>query len=813
MEINWKNFLDAPLFALIKRLDFVSIVDHLSRLEPGISYINRPDKLGPAFSDQEQIAKLAVDLTERAFQEKGDYISRQEIESHISLIGCRYDSHLHDKAKSACFNLVNHLFVSQEPNHLLTSADLRELRNINPLLSAQKEGLGVVYLINHSSHFDEFIFNIFLDQNGLNMPLFAAGQNMMLTPSLATLFMLGSYVIVRKGASRSYLSSLFHYCQALAEMGKPQGIFLEAWSGGARTRDGSLRYPRRLVTIQGALAARGDVFIQPVVISYSRVPEDRGLSEGRGLSSWVTGSYMLKSLAAKPWRPLYSLAQGLKGLYGRAYVGFGRGRLLSELKNEWEQTPKELALDEFTALYAIKEIAKDKKIMATQLAALALNKVRHLGRRLSDDKILPQNADLTQTALKALKTIEAYHQRVFETEPDLEDILRNQSLDEALKDGLESLALRSVITDTGPKWLKKPKIKSVHALSYYATHSDRRLYSPSAKENLVVCGAGLWGFSLVTLVGRRTLNDKRFHNSSLSLYDPREEAVQSLAYNRALDSFSDFRLPKNVFPTYDHVEAFRKSTEVIVATPPETSGELLKTILTSSERLRTLIVASRGFDRLSHRLTIQMAWEAAVAAGRTDINILALCGPVEPLSLLSGQGGSFILAGPVKDGRLSVASLFRYGSFKVNISDDPIGAQTAAALIDAFSLYGLVLFHRKELRTPKEKAEFIREISFEAKTLAMALGGQPSTFEADNPAWVSELITTVLTPSNLYTMKLAAVKGPEALKDYLAEKPLTELWPDRGAEGYYSIHSAFLLAKHLSLTLKHLERANQIFWG
>ncbi|MDR2301347.1 MAG: 1-acyl-sn-glycerol-3-phosphate acyltransferase [Deltaproteobacteria bacterium] len=799
MKFNLKSLSELPVRTLFKKIDFVKAAERLSKYEPGLGFL-KEGFIAPAFDDQEQIARLAVDLTQRAFQEKSEPVSQLEIKSHVDLISCRYDYRLHQTATAACFNFINHLFTSRDVNRIFTSEDLRELRYLPILKKAQEERLGIIYLINHSSHFDEFLFDTFITQNGLHLPLFAAGQNMMYTPSLTKIFMAGSYVIVRKGASRSYLSALFHYCQALAEMGKPQGIFLEAWSGGARTRDGSLRYPRRLVTIQGALAARGDVLIQPVVLSYSLVPEDRNLSEGKGLFSWISGSRVIGEFLKRPWNPTKGVLGGLKDLFGRAYVGFGRGRLLSDIRNEWEATPRELALDEYTSLYAIKEIARDKKIMTSHLAALALEGCQGKGR-----------AALEDSAAKALETVKAYHQRNFDLDPDFEDIIKSGDLAAALNDGLNYLARRSIVSDRGPKWKKIPKVKAKHALLYYATHSDRRLYSPSAKENLVVCGAGQWGFALVSLIGKRTLNDKKFHNSSLSLYDPSEEAIQRLDYDRTMESNPDLRLPKNVFPTDDYLEAFRKATEVIVATPPQLTGPLFKTILATSTELRTLILASRGFEILSHRLTIQMAWEAAVSAGKPKLNILALAGPFDPMDVLADKGGLFILAGPT-NGRSTEASLFKYGAYKVQTMDDPVGVQTAAALINAYTLYGAYLRHKKELKTPNELANFIREISFEAKVLAMALGGQPSTFEADSPAWISGLIETSLISPGLNTIKILTTKGVEGFKDYLKEHSLDDIWPDQGAEGYYSIHSAYMIAKNLSLNLPHLEKANGIFW-
>jgi glycerol-3-phosphate dehydrogenase len=797
---NLKGLLDRPLKMAFRRADFVRIIQRLAREEPGKSYVSR-DTLGPAFPDQDQIARLAVDLAERAASARGANPNRSELQGHVDLISCRYDWELHKTSKAACFNLMTHLFETGSLEALYVSKDRREMRHLDRLRKAVSDGLGVVYLVNHTSHFDEFIFDTFLDSWGLQLPLFAAGQNMMATPSLTRVFMLGSYVILRKGASRSYLSSLYHYCQALAEMGKPQGIFLEAWSGGARTRDGSLRYPRRLITIQGALNSRADMMVQPVVVSYSRVPEDLDLSEGRSLWSWLSGSSILSGVAKHPLKPLSGLAVGTKGLFGRTFVGFGEGKLLSELREDWTKAREgqELELDEFAALHAIKEIAKDKKVMASQLAALGLGLASRRG-----------TLDIVAAAEESLEIVKDYHSRVFESEPDLEDFVREHTMEEVVEDGLKSLRMRNVI---GPDpWFRKrlPRTLSTHGLSYYATHSDRRLYSPAGKENMVVCGAGPWGFAIVTLVGKRTISDRKFHNSSLSLYDGDEALVHEISYSRSLPEFPDLRLPKNVFPTSDAVEAFRKANDVIIACPPDKAGAILSTVLGSAPALRSLILAVRGFDPLTHRLAVQVAWEAAAAAGRADVNILALTGPFSPQDLVNDKGGLWILAGPTRGPKHPESPLFKFGGFKVSESDDPLGVEIAASLADAYSLYGAWLKSRSELKGPEDLARFVLEISLEAKRLALALGAKPGTFEADSPAWVAEFIYSALSASRHPTVKLATQKGGKALKALLENEP--DRWPDRGLLGYQAIHSAHLIAKHISLKTPHLERADRIFW-
>ena len=227
----------------------------------------------------------------------------------------------------------------------------------------------MVYLINHSSHLDEFLLNISLMHSTQGLPLYAAGANMMAIPSLAKLLRMGSYVVQRRGAGRVGLSALYSYCRAISIMGGEQGIFLEAWHGGARSRDGSLRYPRRLVTLRGALDVEGDVVVQPVAISYSIIPEDLDLCAHQGGMGWARGLSPRNILQNLLIHPTSMLWRSIKGVYGRAYVDLSPPMLLSELKERHGNDAGGLELDEFVALTCIKEIARTKKVMASQLVA------------------------------------------------------------------------------------------------------------------------------------------------------------------------------------------------------------------------------------------------------------------------------------------------------------------------------------------------------------------------------------------------------------------------------------------------------------
>ena len=609
-----------PVKSAINQVDFVKIYKALAKLEPGCTWLEQDGPPDPAFADQEEIVLKTIEMTAAQLAAQGENVSLKEIEEHARSISCKYDYEIHKTGKAGVFTLLAHLWDQEDINRIFISEDRRELPYLDTLLKARREGKGVVYLINHSTHWDEFIVILVLEQLGIHMPLFAAGSNMMATPSLEKILMTGSYLIIRKGATKTYLATLFQYCRALGEMGKQQGIFLEAWAGGARTRDGSLRYPRRLVTLQGALASEKDILIQPLVISYSAVPEDLSLSERSGSLCWINGMKLGRQLLRRPHRPFRAFGRSLDNLYGRAFISFCRPRLLSELDQMHAQDPSDMARDEFVALYSMREIAKAKKIMASQLAARGLIRARTEG-----------STDLVGATQAELNDLIEYHRRTFGQDPDLEDYILKNPLDEVIRDGLSTLNRRKVIKGRDPSGRKDIQVLMEHALQYYATHGDRRLYSPSARENIVIVGTGAWGYGAACLIGKRTLADKRYNNSSVTLFDPREDLITAIMDTRVQPvHFPKVRLPKNVFPSSDAVASFRKATDVVVTTSVEFFETDVRRLLAETQQSVNLIIVTRGFEQTAHRLPIQIASAVVRETGRSDVSLLVLSGPITP---------------------------------------------------------------------------------------------------------------------------------------------------------------------------------------
>jgi glycerol-3-phosphate dehydrogenase len=650
-----------------------------------------------------------------------------EVDSALEEISCRFDPNLYRQASAAAHVVLGHLFKHQRPELPFTSPDGRETAHVEELRGYQSQGLGIVYLSNHSSHLDEFIIDVLLDSLQMGLPLFAAGTNMMTLPNLAQILMIGSYTVQRRASGKVYLACLSNYCRAIAETGHQQGIFLEAWHGGARSRDGSLRFPRRLITLRGALSsAERDLVIQPAAISYAIVPEDLYLAGSGGAWGWVRGMgfwHTLLRLIMNPKRGLWRAAQDL---YGRAYCTLTRPRLLSELRQLHAAERSELNFDEFVALTAMRDIAAAKKIMAVQLAARGLIRAEKSGRR-----------DLMAALEEEREQIIEYHRATFNSEPDFEDFIAGQPLAKVLQDGLQTLKRRK-ITGWGKRQDGLPKVRARRALSFYATHGDRRLYSPTARENIVVSGSGDLSYVWAYLIGNRTLEEKRYLNASFTLYDSRSEAASEMGVERSLTGlYNEYRLPKNVFVTDDAPSAFKKANMVVMAPPLEELEAQIKNCLDNVEMPIRMVLLSNGFAPASNKLSFQIAMESLRAA-RTPVELFALAGPVNEFDLLRDLPGQFVLAGP-NEGLREIGHLFRWNNLQVVIGDDPLGLHLALVLAEIYGVWRAFSRLGKDSETPPSPGSFATQVSVEANLWAEALGARKETFNAASPIWLTSL--------------------------------------------------------------------------
>jgi glycerol-3-phosphate dehydrogenase len=467
------------------------------------------------------------------------------------------------------------------------------------------------------------------------------------------------------------------------------------------------------------------------------------------------------------------------------------------------------------ALAAIREIARTKKIMASQLTALGLARA---GRWSS--------AELIKAMEFELKRLADYHRSTFDQEPDLEDFIRVNDLDEVARDGLAALRKRKTI---GP-WSRRlvqgepakvdkaslPRTLSQRGLSFYATHGDRRIYSPTADQNLVVAGGGEWGFALLHLIGQRILEERRYNNASLTLFEPRPERAARMNELRAPEGrFENRRLPRNAFVTSDPTSAFRKASEVILATEPKRMPDQLGLILHRSEQPLKLVLAACGFETQSLRLPCQVAMDLAAQMGREDVEIYTLVGPVEEEDLVEGNQAAAVLAGP-KSGLEAMADLFNWPPVELERSFDPLGVQAASILARVYAMWGNVLTRTGELKGPARLGGYMAKTAAEALQLGLALGGRAESFSSASQAWTATFVAEALTgATNRFGRKLGglAKKRREDLSSQARKLHQALEAAGQKNPAYHDLKTALLLARKHGLKLPILEEAGLAIWA
>ncbi len=789
----------------VNKINFLKLMHRIAQSESGRPYLERYQSLPQDWTHAEQVSKRAVDLTMEQLLGENQIVERHEIEDLIKEIEIRYDRDNHIHAATAIRLIFDHLFDHNNPELPFTSKDGRDLQHIDILRQYREKGLGVLYLINHNSHLDEFIFDSLMQNLELGLPVFAAGQNMMAIHSIAQLLMTGSYVVLRKGASRHQMAALYNYCSALSRCGAQQGIFLEAWRGGARSRDGSLRYPKRLVAVRGAidLDPGQDMVIQPVALSYSVVPEDLMMCASKSAKTWINGMNRFKALINLPIHPLTSVYRAMENIYSRCYVSLPKPRRLSELNAEWQQDKRGIEFDEFVTLDAITQIARTKKIMASQLTARTIIRARRYD--------LPKEK-LEKTVRDEMKTITMYHRQTFGQSPDFEDFITQNDEETIMADGIQTLRNREVLSRWTKGSLGFPSIVTDIGLSYYATQGDRRLYSPTADQNIVVVGAGNWGFVLGNVVAGRLLENKAYSNASITIYEPRKKLVRHMGKERlGPGRFKDKPLSKNVFVTYDKASAFRKASDVIVAVKPEAFEAQMREIISVSEQHLKIIIGTRGFIPGTPILPFHMVQNLLVEYERTDMDVLTLAGPLDTEDLIESSALSGIIAGQGHFPDEIAALIFGPDKYPL-ISSDPIGIQAADILARVYALCVNTLMVCTEGKKGLVTGKLFAQATEEAMALTLAMGASPATFNTSAIPWTATFtaLTTDGAIKELGEKLGTAVKKGKSPNRIL--KKLSNKWRQSGKKVQLvaDLESALACGEQREVELPLLREAYQL---
>ncbi|MEE4356787.1 MAG: 1-acyl-sn-glycerol-3-phosphate acyltransferase [Desulfococcaceae bacterium] len=199
----------------------------------------------------------------------------------------------------------------------------------------------VVLVPCHKSHIDYLVISYLMYNNDMPCPYIAAGKNLSFWPMGPIFRNAGAFFIRRTFKGAVLYSKVFsEYIYKILE----EGFNIEFFIEGGRSRTGKLLQPKLgfLSILLNAFKAGAseDLIFVPVFIGYDRVPE-----EGAYLRELEGGKKNPENL-----KQVIRARKFLRKRYGRIYIRFHEGILMSEVLAEKETPFQDMPSKEFNTL-------------------------------------------------------------------------------------------------------------------------------------------------------------------------------------------------------------------------------------------------------------------------------------------------------------------------------------------------------------------------------------------------------------------------------------------------------------------------------
>ncbi len=316
------------------------------------------------------------------------------------------------KGLEAIFHRVfHHIYAGIEYD----KADIERVRD------AAKEG-SLVLLPSHKSHIDYLILSYVFNEENLQLPLIAAGDNLNFFP-VGAIFRRGGAFFIRRSfkGDKLYTVVVDAYIRRLIRDGYPIELFLE----GGRSRTGKLLTPKygllNMIVDAAIAVPQRTTFFVPVSIGYERV------IEAASYQRELTGGEKQKEDA----RELLKAPEVLRHRYGRINLQFGEILSLPALREELGlptegslPPAKRRAVVTRLGNRVMDEINQVSAVTPGALTALAL--LTHEGRGLAF-------SDLVVRGEKLLRVLQGIGARVTPTTSTAAGTLREEAIREAVE--------------------------------------------------------------------------------------------------------------------------------------------------------------------------------------------------------------------------------------------------------------------------------------------------------------------------------------------------------------------------------------------
>ncbi len=301
--------------------------------------------------------------------------------------------------------------------------------------------------------------------------------------------------------------------------------------------------------------------------------------------------------------------------------------------------------------------------------------------------------------------------------------------------------------------------------------------------------------NIVDLGGGRSINAITIHLAGnghiIHIWEFVKEYADEMQQKRVCRLLPEVNLPGNIMISNSLPDVLRKAEVILVVVPSDKVEATIENAVPFLQR-QPLVLCSKGFAANACLLS-------DVIGKKVSQEVYALYGPTHAEEVCKGMFSGIVLAGG--KGKEKIKWIFESEKLKVELSDDIIGAQVAAALKNVLAVFIGVLDGAG--LGDNAKAYIMTKGLEEIQAVGVKLGAKKETFYG--LAGLGDVIVTCTSKHSRNRFVGQEVGKGRKLDDVLREMKMV-------AEGVNTVKEAMMLQKKVKLSLPLISGLHQILF-
>lgn len=312
-------------------------------------------------------------------------------------------------------------------------------------------------------------------------------------------------------------------------------------------------------------------------------------------------------------------------------------------------------------------------------------------------------------------------------------------------------------------------------------------------SKVAVLGAGSWGSALANVLVE--------NGHQVNIWTREEKQKNEINTNHTNEHYlPEFKFPDELVATTDLKQAVMNAEAILVVIPTSGIRQLARKLNDTLDRKVTIIHASKGLERETHK-RISVILNEELSAKKTE-GIVALSGPSHAEEVINHDLTTITAASLNLERAKFVQKLFLNDYFRVYTNPDIIGVEIGAALKNIIAIGAGVIAGLGY--GDNAKAGLVTRGLAEISRLGVEMGADPLTFMG--LSGVGDLIVTCTSPHSRNWRAGHQLGEGKAIKTVLSNMGMV-------VEGVSTTQAAFELAKEHAIEMPITEAIYDVLYN